>query len=966
MKSQNSSGQPTGGIKFGRYLSFIFSNTILPLEGCFSKIKLLMREFNDDTLDINDYPDITRIHTKYVNDYNSRTRYRPLNTLEDDGVVIFFFNQCAYSLYHAELETAPKRRKLFLELAKFMFRLAWFNLLRISIGKKAAEDPINRVYLSNIGNVETSTNIKNLRMYMIRKYMGAEPSTLNILYNKAKITPLFKRLTELEDYDDVIHEDYLLNWKETSDDFEECKVTPEGETPEEYKNHLHAFMQSNIWLSEDVHPSDIEMESWTSNSRCYSTLGSLKAVQRSEKLKLKDVLGRPFRYQRSVIQVSPANARDAWKPDPETLIQLKYYDYICKSIAERHPKSAMCSEEIFNKRLNRILNHKGRYAMIDIKKSGLTFPLYLIYATIDIVAQYIKVDPQKWKDSIKNTCVQDTDDVINPKRGLGLGMSNSLMTLVNCIISDTLGIDSLLFSDDSVHCVEGYEEIRALENFYDNIIDWKIKREKTILSDKIVFLEEYYLFEPEWYEKEQRDLMPIADFIFSENIWEVKEKLCGFARANWHLSKEFFRGILEFLVNMTGSEFSKEVNFDGPEKILPLELGGWEYNGFRITNPVVETFLNLNDYGKRKVNNVVKHYKKFNSSNRIKFKNHIAYADRKYTITSENAEAQKIIDELGFEQYYDTIDESMNSLDTSMAKNHRMRKVKGIKTSTRYKIWNNNVPQFLSSGPLLVENLIDSGFPRNFSLHESLIESISTIPSKNINGCIQRCVGNSTPEYEKAIAKLSFLNLPYKTNYMEYVPPENIPISGDIDIRSYNFEGKIPAIRNYSEDLLKEVSKLSPYPEVVLAEYCTKHQVQILDLKLKISKKYCLKNNEYIKKVYGSEKYEVEITPYVFTLSGHNFSIYNKARELIPSFSKTLRKLILHEENKPKVFLYLLKKLENLIITLENNRADIKFELEKNSNRYYILEEDLEDYFASDSEGSNISEESDDPLSYFD
>jgi len=179
-----------------------------------------------------------------------------------------------------------------------------------------------------------------------------------------------------------------MNWKEDSSDIEECMVPFKGRVPKEYVIHLRKFLKEII-IVDSIEPDELDMMNWMSNSTSYNHLKTFKKFQRSYRLTLQDVIGQAFKYERSLIYVSPGNKRDAWKADPQTLLQLKYYDHMIKNLVKLHPKSAMCQDSVFDQRIQRVLNHDLNYSMIDLKKAGLTIPLELIEATLKELTDFL-------------------------------------------------------------------------------------------------------------------------------------------------------------------------------------------------------------------------------------------------------------------------------------------------------------------------------------------------------------------------------------------------------------------------------------------------------------------------------------------------------------------------------------------------------------------------------------------------
>jgi hypothetical protein len=908
----------------------------LGTEGFFKNVTELARLYTNDTLDINDYPDSIEIMTKIINDFNARKKINHFQDFQDEGITLHLFTEAQYMIYNAINEERYLYKKYFYEIAKFLFRLGFFNILSISMYKKSLEEEIVRFLLVNISDPERGKEVKNLRSFGLRKYTGSHPRTLTLLLEKLRSTSILRH-RDFSDYDDILHEDYLINWKKDDRDIDECLVKSVGRTPEQYRYYLRKFLRS-IYLTAEIFPDEIDKMSWISNSTSYNYLKTFKSYLRSSKIKVEECLGQAFRFERCLIYVSPENCRDAWKGDVETTLQLKFYDHIIKNITKHHPKSGMCGNYDFDKRLNRIINHEGNYGMIDIKKSGLTVPHYLIQATLEELTIYLDYPIINWYNSIKRTSVKDGDKIINPKRGVGLGMANTLITLMNCIIMDVLDIDGIIYNDDIVVCLEDYDQLQSLEKFYDDVIDWPIKKEKSIFSKSFIFLEEYYLFEPEWYEKEQRLYMPFADFIFSENIWEVKQKFVNYKRACSNINEEFFVMMYNLYSVLCGSEFDRQYNSMSLERILPLEFGGWELYPYQGLNPILSIYRSQCDSGRKIISSILTKYNKFNLPIRVRYKEEIENIyPRRWKIESSNEDARRIIDELGFDQFYDQVKENLNSVEISDVKSHRIKKLKGIKTQERYRIWNNPGPISYSSSYLLVEEVLRSNqIPRLFTLENFMIRKITRMKSRNIPGHINKTSGYSTRPFERALAMLKFLDLEFKTNYPLNVTPEYIRMRDMIQIDGYSFDGYIPEKTNYSVDVLREVSKISLYPEITLAEYCYRNRCFVTAIKLKINDKYIIDDVEIPMRIIGSGKYEVELTPFIIRVTEQTFNDWTYLREKVPGIYKFVRSYLTDDKNIQQYFQRIVARIAT---TVKERIAELSIELdqlEETLGRYHI------------------------------
>jgi hypothetical protein len=918
-------------------------------------IRTLERGFSDDILDPEAYPDLIGIESKILNHYNSRSRENYFGNIIDNGISVWGVNEFTYLIICANDEKRDPYRKLYYEIGKMILRLTFYNILRISNSLEGLKDTEIHCILNCISNRNRPEEIKNFRAYNVRKIMKSPVHLNKGLLDKSKLAYLFKYV-DFETYDDFIHEDYLMNWKIDPLDYEESFKEPEGETPEEYKYFLRKFMR-RVVHGGDLVPSDIEIGEFNSNSTSYSQYRTYKSHVREEPVDTQQILGQPFSYERVVIYVSPANARDSWRADPETLNQLKYFGIIFRKLANMHPKSGMCNEKFFQDRLERILKKDGINLMLDFKKAGLTIPRHLIRDTVQIMSEFAELDVlTKYVSAFDNTSVKVNGRAYRPKRGFGLGMGNELMTLICCICADTMGVDGIFYSDDGIYKIDDENQRLDIERFYLEV-GWPLNQHKPIMSvDRAVFLEEYYLKgeEDPYFYKEIREVMPYVDFIFSENIWEVKEKFCNYNRAFPYSSQIMRTAVKEFYDIFMNSEFDSDLKRSGNEEKLPLEYGGWEVGGYTSTSNIGQIFLKSTSYDKQRIQNILSNYEKFNQTVKVRYKSW-RKPFRKYYFSSENSEAMKIEAEKGFSAYYNSIEDNLNSMEISSAKSTKIKKIKGIKTRDRYKIWNDNVPRYLSDGAVLLYiNILDKVKIPHLQLIDEIIESIELVKSSKKPGKIQRVIDRDVKPYEASIAYAKFFDIPYSTNYKDFVTPCYIRDKDDIELKSYSFNGFIPERREFPEVVLKELTKLSKYPEVVLAEYCVRKEVFVLDLKLKIPDRFIKDIKEVPISVIGSGDIDMDIPPYTFRLPKNVLGKYYYILERYPGIRKLLSEKIANIE-KNKKMLELIEQINRISDLLKERERELT-----------LLEEDelyqADTYFItriieSDIEGSDLEYE---------
>jgi hypothetical protein len=305
-------------------------------------------------------------------------------------------------------------------------------------------------------------------------------------------------------------------------------------------------------------------------------------------------------FLRRLIWKSPDEQRDALICDVNTLHTLnevsRIISYICKDMEEYKiggrfdPWSAMSSIKGLN-----------TYMMVDLKKSGLTFPRELVLTVLKVLKERI---PSRALDlayeGYKTNPLLYVDDGNLPKAmtsGLGLGMLNELVTLVMCLIfrikkkedffpNDTKGW--FIGDDQLIYWPKGNSlktEKELIEGWEQTLKDYGFQ-----VHGKKPLIGRYPQFCDHWCktklntEKRVRQYNILLSFLDGCNIHHAKILFSNVFKKYWGLSAEDNEYALDLAQSYWGSESDPDI-----ERFLPIECGGWT----QIIRDGLNDFLNM-------------------------------------------------------------------------------------------------------------------------------------------------------------------------------------------------------------------------------------------------------------------------------------------------------------------------------------------------------------------------------------
>lgn len=305
---------------------------------------------------------------------------------------------------------------------------------------------------------------------------------------------------------------------------------------------------------------------------------------------------KPDVTKRSHIRVGPANIRDTVIQSVGRTNSVRLIEKQCSEIAEKIIYSAHVRDPFeFEKRVSIFQRTFNLFFNRDIEKEGITKPRELIQLTLEVLKEKYPGFPA-WKyGGIYDDWIvfdRNAETVQSKKRGHGLGMANSLTTIIQSVIFRiTLerlneegdvneGISAIFLNDDATI---GFID----ENDYDSYLDieeevfneYRLRRKlsKSHVGPAMVFCEIYY--QANWSrlnDKISFKLNELFGIFAAPNISVAKIISSNLSR---HVLCSDIVGIINEIVGFWSFEFFDE------EWKYPSTMGGWispTYQGVRL------------------------------------------------------------------------------------------------------------------------------------------------------------------------------------------------------------------------------------------------------------------------------------------------------------------------------------------------------------------------------------------------
>jgi hypothetical protein len=398
----------------------------------------------------------------------------------------------------------------------------------------------------------------------------------------------------VEDIGDVFNYRYCLPWEEVCDDYL-CGLLPltqEEEMLTKFREKLRLLLNEcpsnpKIVLEEEI------LLDLSSSSSVDSAQKKLRPHWRvKEDPKKNFFASNGISGIRTVIQ-AVGGCRDTVILDPSSLNSIKIIDQQTFNILQFFGENGMVrdSNQLFMK-LEKIFNKHTYFLCRDIKKEGITKPRNLLAIMLEeLELRYPWLPAWKYKEIYKSYNLTVDNEEVKMVRGHGLGMANSLTTLLqivifhmvlehmeeNSIIVEEDGITAIAFNDDYA---AAFKSETDLENYWDSedevmrglgVLRQASKSFKTSGNKKfLVLCEVYFPYHMSFKESYMR--REVLNCLSCVNITQAKQV---FNNLHKGVNPNVILSYMNEIVSFYGHEFHpNEIDY-------PFILGGWISNNYK-------------------------------------------------------------------------------------------------------------------------------------------------------------------------------------------------------------------------------------------------------------------------------------------------------------------------------------------------------------------------------------------------
>jgi len=381
---------------------------------------------------------------------------------------------------------------------------------------------------------------------------------------------------------------HLPFWKEEDpEDYKHMLKDAEAPYSKKLKKSIKEILLSNLpdkAKIPEISKEEIFLENSGSSSFDIKTRKTLPFYLNSETLKF-SINSKVEYVKRCVIPISPQNYRDTIILSPDNLNYIKLLDKQTMHIAElmigsihlRNPKKILSKIKKFSE-INNFFYSR------DIEKEGLTKPRQLLKIILEVLYEKYGYEIYSNFEPFNNLKILVEDKYLETYRGHGLGMCNSITTIMNILIflitlNDPLNLDDSLLEDSmdvlTINddftvgglSMEDIENYRNLELIYLDLLGIKIKMNKTFVSKQgFVIAENYFACNGVSLNKK-------------ESLWRTNALMILYLR-DIILAKQVYSSQVQS--NLYLEEYKFEIlscygyEFHSIEAILPYSWGGWE------------------------------------------------------------------------------------------------------------------------------------------------------------------------------------------------------------------------------------------------------------------------------------------------------------------------------------------------------------------------------------------------------
>jgi hypothetical protein len=387
-------------------------------------------------------------------------------------------------------------------------------------------------------------------------------------------------------YDDFLNEDNLMFFNDP--DVNDLKWANEPlQVDENALIEFRAILREvlELYRVPDLQsPERSDTALWTSDSTSWNVDPSERTIHRNivrERLQSghKSPFGElttDFMTRRSIIPVGPANFRDAWEPNFDTLFTIKSISHVMRQVVQPIPYSAMYDANIAYRRKRKLLEKESLFLMLDYKKSAITIPRCIVTVMGE---ELERIYPNKEMSFIKyyEGIQLYVDGKIHPTlRGVGLGNMNELYTLMQCVFGHfskkAFDKGSIFFNDDAAYELHSsaYRRQAVLIMSFIRSLGCILNLSKCLISESTIFCEEYRTRTGYDFRKTQLLVLPMLGAMYCPNTAVAKRYMYSIDRMLVGSGLRFVSKLMLCLLDQVYKpEFGKMDHF------LPYHLGGW-------------------------------------------------------------------------------------------------------------------------------------------------------------------------------------------------------------------------------------------------------------------------------------------------------------------------------------------------------------------------------------------------------
>jgi len=390
---------------------------------------------------------------------------------------------------------------------------------------------------------------------------------------------------DINDIGQIFNYRYWFFWSEEDPHDELWSFEPleplSQEVKDEFKDILRSFLPEDI---EEVNPLEVLLSSSSSSADSMLTDGSQPVFIEKQNSKGNVFSRDPLVAKIVFVQKSPGDTRGA---SVHTIAQSNTIKLIEKQmceIARVIPHSAYVSDkDEFDRRFKSYQRKFSRHFCKDYKKDGLTKNRELLMLILEVCASKYP-DITAFSDyqnlySSWSFYYPDDKKLRTPPRGIGLGMSSAMTTIIGCVVIQVClqrlqargdlyfsGAEGLVYHDDNTI---GFFDDESLQSFDE--IDDQVCCELGIIKNKkkSFYADEFVLFERysnSLNEKKSYQLNLLYSPYAACNIVQGKDLLQQIVR---------FQSDFDVLQFTSGYEEYFGYEFHPGEYKKPYRLGGW-------------------------------------------------------------------------------------------------------------------------------------------------------------------------------------------------------------------------------------------------------------------------------------------------------------------------------------------------------------------------------------------------------